>query len=123
MTLNTKTKKIYNRRVEFYMEKLLPFNFNWGNNTDCWNSKFLGIVLSNDAFLPWYVERFSSIFLRKRKNEFLTHYYDRGSSAFNYLYQEVLDFKRIKERADIIRTIKNAIDNNSYVLLAVQVND
>lgn len=101
------------------MHKLLPFNFNIGNSTDCWNSKFLGIVLSSNDYFPWYVEKFINIYLTKTSNTYSTSYYNWGSNAFNSVYDEVLEFTNIQDKTNILYSVKEAINSTHYIYLDI----
>jgi hypothetical protein len=98
------------------MERTLPFKPNAEFQTSCWDANWLSIILSDEKYLPWYIEHFISIHM---ESNYLVRYYDPYEIECCSIYNEVLDIipieMFIKDIDDVILFTKNKIDNGYYV--------
>lgn len=97
------------------MEKILPLNRTNERVNECWTTLRLAAILSDDSFLPWFVEKFITL----RLNTFFhTGYYDMSLAdwgvEYYYLYDEVLEFKRVTDSKNIVDQLIETINQNGY---------
>lgn len=97
------------------MIKKLPVNLKVNITTDCWHFYRLCIILSDDKYTPWYIERFIKISFNE--TSFLSYYYSSEEWGVVDLYSEVLRFQEIREYDNITNRIAASINNNGYVLI------
>jgi hypothetical protein len=95
-------------------KKILPVNLEHGITNPCWNYVRLCAIMSDEKYLPWFVERFININISR---EFLIDYFIPGEFNPFSFYDEVLEFEEIKSKENIIEGIIEAISSNGYVLL------
>lgn len=107
------------------MKKKLPIKLNPGNTTDCFIVYLLTILMTDERYLPWYVERFieleMGIFKGKPVHDFWMYYYEYITFDKSYVFDEVLDIKRFmyKDKGNIVPDVIEAINNSQYVMLGV----
>lgn len=96
------------------MEKELPINLNTGITDECWTFYRLAVVLSDKRYLPWYIEKFNNYFINERFNLL----FETGDSIGGNLcyYDEIIEFKKIKQTSDIVSSIIDEINNGAYIL-------
>ncbi len=95
------------------MQKILPVNLDTKITTEIYNHIRLAAILSEEGFLPWFIERF--IVLYMDENYFFSNYYMYGSLSARYVYDEVLLSFPVSCKSNIIDEIKKHIDNHGYV--------
>lgn len=96
------------------MKKHLPVNLNIGLKSECWNFIRLAILLNDDYYMPWYIERFNNYFVDET---FSFHYYEWNTMEFYTNYDEVLQFQDIEDKSEIIKVIIDVINTGDYVTL------
>ncbi len=98
------------------MEHVLPIKPDPNFQTSCWDANWLSLVLSDDKYLPWYIEHFISIHMR---NNYIVHYYDVYGIDYCSIYDEVLEIVPLeafyKDIDDVVSFTKKNIDNGYYV--------
>lgn len=99
------------------MNRVLPLKPNPNFQTSCWDASWMAIILSNDKFLPWYIEHFIRIHI---ENINLVRYYDPYDDIEYFsIYNEILELIPLevflKDVDDVISFTKKNIDNGYYV--------
>lgn len=96
------------------MKKKLSVNLDVEFRSECWNFIRLCILMSDDSYMPWYIEKFNHFFV----DETLAfHFYEWNTMEFYSNYDEVLQFDDITDTSKLIETIIEAINNGDYVTL------
>lgn len=96
------------------MKKNLSVNLNVEFRTECWNFIRLTMLLSDERYMPWYIEKFNSYFVDEA---FVFHFCEWNTVEFYTNYDEVLEFYDINCKNNIVESIINAINSNEYVTL------
>lgn len=97
------------------MPKSLPINLNVDVQINCFDFYRLSAILSNERYIPWYIERFIEMHMDEL---FRCHYYD-FKSDFLFLYDEILEFNNITPKDSIVDQIRESIDKNEYLILRI----
>jgi len=95
------------------MQKILPVNLDTKITTEIYNYIRLAAIMTEEGFLPWFIERF--IALHVDENYFFSNYYIYGSLAAKSVYDEVLLTVPLSFNDNITGEIKKHIDNNGYI--------
>lgn len=96
------------------MRSLLPVNLDIQLKSECWNFIRLAALLSDEKFLPWYVEKFNYYYVDE---QFFFNYIEWRTMEFVCNYDEVLSFEDIRNTTNIIESVIAAIDKEGYVIL------
>lgn len=96
------------------MKKKLPIRLYTGITTECWTFIRLAAILTQERYLPWYIEKFIHYCVDE---SFQFHYYRWGGIDFLSVYDEVLEFHDINIKDNVIKKVIEAINDNGYVIL------
>jgi len=98
------------------MECILPIKPNPSFKTSCWDANWLSLILSDDKYLPWYIEHFICIHMEEN---YSIRYYDLYDIDYCSIYNEVLEIIPLelflKDIEDVVAFTKNNIDNGYYI--------
>ncbi|MHA6529497.1 hypothetical protein [Paenibacillus sp. BAC0078] len=101
-------------------KSILPVNLNVDMNINCFDYYKLSMILSDEALIPWFIERFIGL---QVDEHFECSYYELGSSSpteYEFVFDEVLSTTRIiLEENTILDTTIKALKDNKYVLLTL----
>lgn len=97
------------------MEKILPVVIDTGIQTECWNYYRLAAMLSDDRYLPWFIERFIELTMF---NGYEVNYYDVNSMDYvSPEYDEVIYYEDILTNENIVETVIDGISKSGYIML------
>lgn len=98
-----------------HTEKMLPVKMTGGIYSECWHSYIVAALLSDDKYLPWFVERFMDFYV----SEDCVGWYriQNVISGPYYEYEEVIDYQEIRDFSiNPIQAIQETIIRNRYVI-------
>lgn len=96
------------------MKKNLSVNLDVEFRSECWNFIRLSMLLNDDSYMSWYIEKFNDFFV----DETLAfHFCEWDTTDFFTYYDEVIQFNYIPDKSNLIDTIVEAINNDDYVTL------
>ncbi|GKX30386.1 hypothetical protein SH1V18_28660 [Vallitalea longa] len=99
------------------MKKILPINVTHGVTSECWNSIRLSAIMSDEKYLPWYIEKFNNYLVSSGDCKYEILHNQFGSTEFICYYDEVIIFENIIDKSNIVNKMINLIDKNRYITL------
>lgn len=95
------------------MNKILPLKRDLTVGARCWDFYRLSAILNISDNFSWFIDKFMNYYMR---SDFILEHYNYYSIENMYLYDEVIKVTPIYQTENIINTIVDTINNNSYIL-------
>ena len=99
------------------MKRILPIkkpdDLSHADKCECWTALRLGAALSNEDFLPWYMENFICVMMDQ--HYCVMHQDKIGSIDSLSLFNEPLTITEMYDKEDIVSQVLQAVDAGGYI--------